>query len=381
MRILFHSADPDCRTGYGIITKEIIARLRAAGHYVRCGTKHLGLQWRTNADGLEIFDGVDTLLVNQMLEDEHFDLLISFWDIWTMDKKRPFTKAKHIAWAPVDTEIIATQLISVCDQAREVVAMTQHGVREFARAGIKASYIPLSIDTAAFTIKPQARAEVRAGLGLTDENLLLGSVGLNYGDDRKGFITLMMAFTEFIKKHPGARLFLHTLANERGVMEGAFNYARIAERLGILDKVIFPPQKDYAIGRIDPSWLADYYNAFDVFVLPTKGEGFGLPIVEAQACGIPVIVTATTSGPELCRHGQLIEVNQFADCHYLANGSWRMEPRPDETLTALEDWYSKSPRLSPAEVRAGVLEYDHTAVWEKHWLPTLARWEQELKGE
>jgi len=41
------------------------------------------------------------------------------------------------------------------------------------------------------------------------------------------------------------------------------------------------------------------YNAMDVFVLPTMAEGFGLPIVEAQACGVPALATDFSSCPEL----------------------------------------------------------------------------------
>ena len=37
--------------------------------------------------------------------------------------------------------------------------------------------------------------------------------------------------------------------------------------------------------------LAAIYNTFDIFTLPTRGEGFGLPILEAMSCGVPVVVT------------------------------------------------------------------------------------------
>jgi len=54
--------------------------------------------------------------------------------------------------------------------------------------------------------------------------------------------------------------------------------------------------------------LATVYNAFDVFALPTMGEGFGLPILESQACGVPAVVTDCSACTELvpdafCRVG------------------------------------------------------------------------------
>jgi glycosyltransferase involved in cell wall biosynthesis len=383
LRILFHSADPECHSGYGNIGRDIARRLRDAGHFVRYGTKHATLQWRV-WEGIEVFDGLDIRRVNQMLEDEHFDYLISFWDIWAMEGKRPFTREKHIAWVPIDTEIIASKLITVCRDAGQVIAMTRHGERELRRAGMEPGYIPLGFDSKVFRIDPEARANVRKEFGLTDANYLIGSVGLNYNDDRKGFEPLMMAFAKFHDAHPEARLYLHTLANEKGIYDGMQHYYRIAQCLGIDKWVIWPEQDAYAGGRITAEDLAGAYNAFDVYCAPHKGEGFGLGLIEAQACGTPVITTATTSGPELCRTGRLIKIDKFADCHYLPNGAWRYEPRPDQVLDALERWYGATRPLADApdclrsQARAQVLEYDHDTAWANGWLPLLADMERRL---
>ena len=47
--------------------------------------------------------------------------------------------------------------------------------------------------------------------------------------------------------------------------------------------------------------MANLYNCMDVFVLPTGGEGFGIPTVEAMACGVPICVTNYTTGYELIK--------------------------------------------------------------------------------
>lgn len=59
--------------------------------------------------------------------------------------------------------------------------------------------------------------------------------------------------------------------------------AGLACELGIADDVEFR-------GFVPDDRLVEVYNSFDVFVVPSEWEGFGLPVLEAQRCGVPVIV-------------------------------------------------------------------------------------------
>lgn len=64
------------------------------------------------------------------------------------------------------------------------------------------------------------------------------------------------------------------------------------KELGLEDRIII-------IGRRPHSELPMFYNGADVFVFPTFSEGFGLPPLEAMACGIPVIASNVASVPEV----------------------------------------------------------------------------------
>jgi glycosyltransferase involved in cell wall biosynthesis len=382
VRILWHSSCPEGISGYSNITREMVRRLVQAGHFVRVATKHEYLQWHI-WEGVEAVEGTDIDFMNRMLLEEDFDYVITLWDIWALRQKRQFPKEKWVAWVPIDTEWIAGDLAEVCLNAGQTVAMSHHGERELRSIGLEPQYAPLAIDTGIFKHKPKGRQAFREAFEWTEDNFIIGSVGLNYGDDRKGFITLMRAFKEFHQMHPEARLYIHSLANEMNKVSQGVNYAVIANNLGIAEWLAWPNQPDYFLGRTDEAQLADVYSGMDVFCLPTKGEGFGMPIVEAQACGTPVVVTDSTAGPELRRAGWLIETDKLDDACWLPNRAWRIEPRVSPTIDALEKawraWKDKDewPELC-RQARNGVLKYDWDTVWSDHWEPILRRLNERL---
>ncbi|MGV8130096.1 MAG: glycosyltransferase family 4 protein [Methanolinea sp.] len=68
--------------------------------------------------------------------------------------------------------------------------------------------------------------------------------------------------------------------------------SELIKSLNIEDGVVFT-------GDVEEEMLAKFYNAADLFVFPSLYEGFGLPIIEAMACGCPVLASNTTSIPEV----------------------------------------------------------------------------------
>ncbi len=75
-------------------------------------------------------------------------------------------------------------------------------------------------------------------------------------------------------------------------------FARVAE-LGLRDEVLFP---GYVPGTELPWW----YRAAELFAYPSRFEGFGLPVLEAMACGTPVVTTTSSSLPEVAGDAALL---------------------------------------------------------------------------
>ena len=138
----------------------------------------------------------------------------------------------------------------------------------------------------------------------------------------KNLLNLLDALAILRRRHPGARLII------RG--EGQPGYARaVRERvqtLGLSDAVSF---QGYAATRA----LRDLYAGAVCLVLPSLREGFGLPVLEAMACGTPVISSSSSSLPEVGGDAAIrvdpYDAIELADAMYrvLADADFREELR------------------------------------------------------
>lgn len=129
------------------------------------------------------------------------------------------------------------------------------------------------IDVNEFSPASVNSQEVRQELGINDGTYVIGSVG-NFAP-RKGQIYLVKAFNEILEKNPDSLLLI--FGSCRGI-DGELQYKgmvdRFIEEAGIDDKVrVCTPRLD----------INKAYSAFDVFVMPSTNEGFGLVLPEAMA--------------------------------------------------------------------------------------------------
>ena len=127
------------------------------------------------------------------------------------------------------------------------------------------------------------------------------------------------------------------------------------EGLGLDDAVWFSPQ------RVTVEWLAGWYRSLDV-LLSIGNEGFGLPTVEAQACGVPVIGLAAAATSELVRSGMQVGGQEWWN---YAHQAWWVTPDVGQVAAQLRKARSR-PRAC-----ALVGAYGAEEVFRCHWKPAL----------
>lgn len=367
MRILWHSDAPWHCSGYGRQTAIWARLLRSLGHEVAISAFHGLFGAPKEHDGITVYPGGDDPFGMDVLAGHyrHFgaDLVITLLDLWAADPQG-FMGLNAAHWMPVDCAMFSSadkEVLSVT-QGRPV-AMSRHGEKQIRAAGFDPLYVPHGIDTQVF-VPPRDRQGLRRAMGL-DDRFVIGVNAANQDGNRKGLAEQFRAFARFRTKHKDALLFCHTRADNRVV--GGIDLTALARECGIAEHVRFCSQYEYRTGLFPDEAVAQFYGCLDVLSNTSWGEGFGLPIVEAQACGVPVVVTRASSMPELCGAGWMVGGEPYWHARHEAD--W-VKPDIAQIVTAYQNAYAAAGNRG-AKAREFALRYDMRRVLKDHWVPAL----------
>lgn len=378
LKILWHSNAPFAPTGYGNQTNEFLWRLKNMGHDMICSCFY-GLNGSPlELNGIKMLPGGfesygnDTIVADSV--EFKRDIVISLIDVWVLAPEI-MERVRWYPWTPIDHDPIPPVVLKHLRAAKRPIAMSKFGAAKMVAAGLENPfYVPHGINTK--TLYPMARNEARAKIHCPEEPFMVGIVSANKGaPSRKAFDQQLRAFGKFYQKHPDALLYLHT--DVTGRMGEPL--VPLLELAGIPKRAVAKPsQYKYDRGMLDADYMRYAYNAMDVLMNASKGEGFGVPIIEAQACGTPVIVTGFSAMPELVRAGWVVGM---VDKFY-SHESYQAIPCVDDLVDALEQAYDNrgNQTLRDQAHRGVIADYDADVVTEKHWKPVLAEIEQEIEA-
>jgi glycosyltransferase involved in cell wall biosynthesis len=375
MRILWLSNSGRMPTGYGNQTAVFLPKLKAAGHEVAlfafCGVEGAPL---IDSHGILTLPRLRDPYGNDIVEGHYAyhqaDALISLIDPFVLAPE-VYARLTWIAWAPIDSEPLLPDNAAVLRSARRVWAMSRFGESQLRAAGFtNIDYVPHGVDSQTFRPIDKAEALARlkhdAGIDLADRFVVCMNSANKGTPSRKGFFEAFAAFKVFSDAHPDAVLYVHT--EKLGIWHGE-PLPLVAQMVGLHpDRVIFAPYYHYVTGLLPPSFLNDVYNAADVFLTTSHGEGFGIPIVESQMAGCPVIVTDFSAMSELCFAGWRVPGVPFMH----APGATQRLPLLPEVIRALDLAHRQRGDLRLRdEARRGALGYDAEAVFQRYLRPAL----------
>lgn len=188
---------------------------------------------------------------------------------------------------------------------RGIYAVSDAAMRHFLEifrhligTGVRQAVIPNCVDTQRFTPSPVLRAKARADLRVPQEALVIGCVGRLSPQKRPE--TLIDLYALLAPQFPGLVMVLAGTGPQEAALRA------LVRQRGLEGKVILA------------GFVANVEHmlpAFDLHLLMSRNEGFGIATIEAMACGVPAVATAVPGSVDIlrdCPGGRLVPPNDLA---------------------------------------------------------------------
>lgn len=371
-RILLSSNAPWSPSGYAQQIYDFLPALRDAGYEVAIVCFY-GLEGgKIQLDGITCYPrigdvwGTDAVVAHQ--KDFNADLVITFQDTWIMDLNMVKQFKNWIAMAPIDMEPVPPAVFEHLKHTYRVVTHSKFGQQMLKDKGMNSTYIPLLVNTEVY--KPYNKTESRKLLGIPEDIFLFGMVAANKDNPpRKSFQEALDAFAVFHKEHPKSGMYFHTLLQQ----QGGFPIQDYARHLG-LESAIYSIEPYDLMFKVDKPKMAAIYSAFDCLLAPSTNEGFGVPIIEAQSCGVPVITNNFTSMPELIVPGKTGELCEVLYKRFTPLLSYVGVPDAKSLTLSMEKIFTADREKMGKAARAHIVKnYDFSITFKKSWVPFLEK--------
>lgn len=306
------------------------------------------------------------------------DVVFALQDIWPLNPADISQLTRFIPWTPIDHDPVPAGTLANLRFANRIIAMSKFGQQQLADNGFSSIYIPHMVDTKIF--KPMNVQEIKQKRGIAPDVYVFGMVAANKDNPpRKSFQEVLEAFKAFLQKVPKAMLYIHTDPH----FPGGFPIDVYAKSLGIQNHVFFPgldfPQIypfKYNTGKKE---MSEIFNTFDCLLAPSTSEGFGVPIIEAQACGIPVIASDWVAMKELVPDAFRVTPSGLK---WTSMQSYAATPSVDDIYNKMMQVYQFTPRKQLKDnAHKFAQQYDLDTVFKNSWVPLLESLEREIYPE
>lgn len=249
-------------------------------------------RWRGRADGLDLFHGPNF----KMRTEGRFGGVVTIHDMWLdrapqystkmFGQRTSFVRSKRTAW-----------------RAKKVITVSRFSAGEIADLyGLPAERIAVIPNGVAEIFRPdrdeQAMEALRRELSIKPAGHLLFVGG---ADPRKNHTTFLRAVAQCRDAWEGRSV---VLAGDSVHRFG--NYHETAKACQLEPDIVYA-------GRVSADRLRLLYSFADLFVFPSRYEGFGMPVLEAMACGAPTITSNTSALPEVAGGAALLVDPDRAD--------------------------------------------------------------------
>jgi len=383
-------------SAYSKVGDETCKRLAKIGHkvaHIPMGfANRMGTQ--VTQEGVQIYPSGANAFCEDVAVDDYLnfkaDMLITIKEPWVFN---------HICYQPInfvpmciiDHSPVSATITSKLNTAFKVIAVSRFGQMELKRAEIDSYYIPHGVNTSIYRPYPEKKKEYRKLWYLDPDAYTIGVVAMNRS--RKLISRMLRGYKRFREMNPDikSQMLLWTdimpfdmpEEPQMGVADVGVNLLPEILQLGLNEHVIWP-HRDLIKHGI-PEWTGEdgkwdmvkLYGCFDVLLHCTGGEGFALPLIEAQSVGCPVITTDYAAAPEQVGAGLVVPYSDYVILN--TPGTRYALADIDKMAEALTKIYNTDKEKLARKARAFSERYSWDRIIDVYWKPFLEKCEEELR--
>lgn len=367
-------------TGYGVQGQQLAEKLLKHGVHV-ANLSNYGLEGRIDAIRTKFgevrhYPRGQTIYSDDVMAHWHNDfakdfpnlpnVLFTLYDVWVLNNVK--YDGKIVSWVPLDHVTLPPLVAKFLLRQNVIpVTMSPHGQRQLEENGIDSVYIPHAVDTKVFKPTTHYKGQpMREFLQVPEDAFLVSMVQANKANGqihRKALAEQFLAFGMFRRENPNSFLYLHMEPNK---VYGGFDLPRLLKACGLDQSCVIIADADQLRVGYPQEFLAALYTASDALLACSYGEGFGVPVIEAQACGTRVITSGFAATQDLASEDSwLVGGQPFWD---EAQGAFFSIPLVQSILEALVE-ATKAPKEKSQKAIDFAKQFDVDVVWDKYWLP------------
>lgn len=297
LKILWISDFDVTGSGYLNITVPLCAKLSRHGHDVKvAGLQYTGLEHPFEFSVIPCFTIRESLAIAQNLDTLwKFDVMIVALDIPIQMQMLSVMHNKtfpYIGIMPIEADPLCMTWAMGLMQMSKVLIISNFGTEEARKLGVDADHIQIGVDCESWRPPtPEERKKIRESNGIDDDTFVIFQVADN--QERKNLSAAMDIVSEF-SKDKKVKYVLVT-REQSSVGWRLRDYAQLMKINSITS--IYERGAPFAT-------LWSLYAMSDLFLLTSKAEGLGMPLLEAMAVGIPVAGTDCTAIHEVLGDGR-----------------------------------------------------------------------------
>lgn len=231
--------------------------------------------------------------LSQAGEIDHIEAIVAALDIPYQARLVQIIKGQqealnrpYIGIFPVESGPLCMTWANILAPMQERLVISQFGLQQMTDAKVDGTFLPLGIDISSWRRpQPGERKALRKALGFEEGQFVVLTVADN--QERKNLWAGARTIADLAKTHDAYWALVTRVNSPFG-----WRMDELAQSLGITERMML---FDRGL-PFDRLWTL--YAAADAFLLPSKAEGFGMPLIEAMACGVPVVATDCTACTE-----------------------------------------------------------------------------------